>query len=251
MSTLLLRLAAPLQSWGSNSKFDRRHTDMEPTKSGVIGMLACALGNRREEPLGALADLQYGVRVDQEGEVIVDFHMVHEQSSSKNAASWVTRRYYLSDAVFLVAVEGPLEVLQKLELALKKPVFPIYLGRRSCPPTGKIVLGIREKNLQDALREELWVASDWYQKRIKKSNKNSLEIVRDALQIEKDGNLVRDVPLSFNQKQRKYGFRSVVREHIPLDTVCKDECVEIPEDTFTTLHDPMALLEEDNVSIEN
>ena len=42
--TLLLRLGAPLQSWGSESMYDRRETDMMPTKSGVIGMLAAALG---------------------------------------------------------------------------------------------------------------------------------------------------------------------------------------------------------------
>ena len=40
MATLLLRLAAPLQSWGSDSKFETRKTDREPTKSGVVGLLA-------------------------------------------------------------------------------------------------------------------------------------------------------------------------------------------------------------------
>ena len=44
MATLLLRLAAPLQSWGSDSKFETRKTDREPTKSGVVGLLAAALG---------------------------------------------------------------------------------------------------------------------------------------------------------------------------------------------------------------
>ena len=49
MSTLLLRLAAPLQSWGASSKFGRRATEREPTKSGVIGLVAAALGIRRTE----------------------------------------------------------------------------------------------------------------------------------------------------------------------------------------------------------
>lgn len=44
MATLLLRLAAPLQSWGSDSKFETRKTGREPTKSGVVGLLAAALG---------------------------------------------------------------------------------------------------------------------------------------------------------------------------------------------------------------
>ena len=44
MATLLLRLAAPLQAWGADSKFETRKTAREPTKSGVIGLLAAALG---------------------------------------------------------------------------------------------------------------------------------------------------------------------------------------------------------------
>ena len=39
MSTLLLRLAGPLQSWGTDSKFEVRRTENEPSKSGVIGLV--------------------------------------------------------------------------------------------------------------------------------------------------------------------------------------------------------------------
>ena len=52
MATLLLRLAAPLQAWGSDSKFETRKTDREPTKSGVVGLLAAALGLRRDDTEG-------------------------------------------------------------------------------------------------------------------------------------------------------------------------------------------------------
>jgi CRISPR system Cascade subunit CasD len=44
MPVLLLRLAAPLQSWGVESKFDTRRTLGYPTKSGVIGLVASAMG---------------------------------------------------------------------------------------------------------------------------------------------------------------------------------------------------------------
>lgn len=44
MGTLLLKLAGPLQAWGVESKFDERRTLNFPTKSGVIGMVAAALG---------------------------------------------------------------------------------------------------------------------------------------------------------------------------------------------------------------
>ena len=76
MSTLLLRLAAPLQAWGINSKFDIRKTEREPSKSGVVGLLAAALGRRRDESLDDLTALTFGIRSDKEGELLKDFHMV-------------------------------------------------------------------------------------------------------------------------------------------------------------------------------
>ena len=105
MATLLLRLAAPLQAWGSDSKFNIRSTGREPTKSGVIGMIAAAMGiQRNDDPklLDPLNKLKFGVRVDREGKLLKDFHMVHEMSGKKD--SHVTERYYLSDAVFLAGL---------------------------------------------------------------------------------------------------------------------------------------------------
>jgi len=61
MATLLLRLAGPMQSWGYESKFEIRRTGAFPTKSGVIGMLAAALGMSREEPLDELCGLKFGI----------------------------------------------------------------------------------------------------------------------------------------------------------------------------------------------
>ena len=66
MATLLLRLAAPLQSWGMDSKFETRKTNREPTKSGIIGLLSAALGLRRDETekIEKLNQLRFAVRVD-------------------------------------------------------------------------------------------------------------------------------------------------------------------------------------------
>ena len=101
MSTLLLRFAGPMQAWGTGTRFDVCRTNREPTKSGVVGLLAAALGLRRDAPLDALASLRFGVRVDREGVVLQDYHMVRGEKSA-----YVTRRYYLCDAVFLVGVSG-------------------------------------------------------------------------------------------------------------------------------------------------
>ncbi len=251
MSTLLLRLAAPMQSWGSASKFDRRLTEMEPTKSGVIGMLAAAMGVRREDSLSAFADVTYGVRIDQPGEPGVDFQMVHEQKKSKNSASWLTYRYYLLDAAFLAGIEGKREFLEKIEGALHQPFFPIYLGRRSCPPAGPVSLGIRDKNLRDALWEEPWIAAKWYIQRARKTGKIFLDVMRDAVLDEESMYSVRDVPVTFNQKRRMYEFRNVIREQVPLAHVWHDSENYLAVDHVSTDHDPMELLGGNDVSIKN
>lgn len=125
MSTLLLRLAAPLQAWGINSKFDIRKTEREPSKSGVVGLLAAALGRRRDESLDDLAALKFGIRSDKEGELLKDFHMVLKDKKT----SYVTTRYYLADAIFLVGLESQDEnFLKMLDEALQAPVFPLFLG---------------------------------------------------------------------------------------------------------------------------
>ena len=120
MATLLLRLAAPLQSWGADSKFETRKTNREPTKSGVIGLLAAALGLRRDESeaLTRLTGLRFGVRVEREGQLLVDYHTAKTQDQK---TSYVTYRHYLQDAVFLAGIESEdTALLQQLQQALKK-----------------------------------------------------------------------------------------------------------------------------------
>lgn len=196
MPTLLLRLAAPLQSWGSSSKFETRTTERMPTKSGVIGMLAAALGLPRDADLSELSALKFGVRADREGEDITDFHTAH---SAK--ASYITYRHYLTDAVFLAGLEGDLNTLKKLEFALKNPKFPLFLGRRSCPPTLPIIIGIREKTLETALREERMLC--------KRSKFDDTSVCIQIETEERDGGMVQDVPVSFNPQKRIYGYRKL------------------------------------------
>ena len=84
-----------VQSWGIDSKFEVRRTENAPSKSGVTGLLAAALGIQRNEDISSLNQLRLGVRTDQEGRLLKDFHTAH---SEKN--SYITTRYYLSDAIF-------------------------------------------------------------------------------------------------------------------------------------------------------
>src|ERR1019366_10448139 len=78
--TLLLRLAGPMQSWGLDSRFDDlRDTGLEPSKSGVLGLVCAALGKPGDDQpgywpsLAELVSLRMGVRVLREGTLRVDF----------------------------------------------------------------------------------------------------------------------------------------------------------------------------------
>lgn len=222
MSTLLLRLAAPMQSWGSDSKFDTRMTEREPTKSGVIGLLGAALGIRRDDvdSLKELSALKFGVRVDREGKLLHDFHTAHSEKSA-----YVTHRYYLCDAEFLCALESEdEELLKKCEYALKHPVYPLFLGRRSCPPNLPIVKGIRESGLEDSLLNEPFD---------RKNSESSFRIVMDTENADRGGALAKDVPVSFSPLKREFGYRKyrekIVNrgsqtEHDPFAELEAEEC---------------------------
>jgi CRISPR system Cascade subunit CasD len=200
MSTLLLRLAAPLQSWGSDSKFDERKTDYAPTKSGVIGMLAAALGRSREDSIEDLTQLEFGVRVDRQGEIISDLQITDMINYNLN----LSHRQYLSDAIFLVGFESEnVGFLSSIASALQAPVYPLFLGRRSCPPSIPLVLGIREKGLYQALIDEPWLLPTWQKKRVYRDVR--LRILMDA--DKKTPAVKRDVPLSYSMEHREYGYR--------------------------------------------
>ena len=119
--TLLLRLAAPMQSWGVASKYTTRDTAMEPSKSGVIGLLAAALGRGRDESIEDLAGLKFGVRADQPGELMRDFHTAEGRTKQGEKRNYVTERYYIADAVFVVALEGEDELIKTLSEAIESP----------------------------------------------------------------------------------------------------------------------------------
>jgi CRISPR system Cascade subunit CasD len=235
MSTLLLRFAAPLQAWGSASRFNNRTTEREPTKSGVIGFVAAAMGRRRTDRIDDLLALRFGVRIDQRGKLLRDFHTAH---TFDNKQAFVSNRYYLSDAIFVIGLESENdELLQTIEEAVRHPVFPLFLGRRSCPPSGQIILGIRQGiGLIDALKDmehTEWQAKEWYQK--KQPDVVHLEIVTDsdAATGNKKAFMRRDLPDSFDQKNRSYGFRNVISD---------PKAILVDNPIGTKYHDPMEVL---------
>ena len=242
MGTILLRLAAPIQAWGDESKYDIRGTRNEPTKSGVIGILAAAMGCRRDskDVIEMAGRFRMGIRVDQPGMIVRDFQTARAPKYSSGGTlrynsdgtiimekdPYITQRYYLCDACFLVGLEcEDDEYLQTVENALVAPKFPLYLGRRACPPSLPIVLGVIESDLETALQQYEWIAADWYKKKHKFIH---ARIVSETRKGEGAWYLQMDQPVSFSPIQRKYTVRGLNKETRVL--------LGIPE------HDPMAAL---------
>ena len=242
MATLLLRLAAPMQSWGDESKYDIRQTYREPTKSGVIGLLSAAIGLRRDSPeISKLsATLRMGVRVDMPGRVIRDYHTARgpKYNSKKEPrhrpdgtllledSPYVTHRYYLCDACFLVGLESEDGgLLERIAEALKTPCFPLFLGRRSCPPTLPLLIGVVPFGLRVALEDEPWLAPMWYRRRQPVAK---LRLVLESPAGATAWHSLRDEPVSFSPVHRRYAPRGLEKEqYITL---------------MTKEHDPMAEL---------
>lgn len=159
MATLLLRLQGPMQSWGTTSRFDERDTQLEPSKSGVLGLLCAALGRDRSEPVQDLAALRMGVRVDREGVPMRDYQtatgVMIASGKPDLTRTVVSPRFYLSDAVFLVGLEGEdRPLLERILAALRAPVWPLALGRKSFVPSLPVMLpnGLLDLPLEVALR---------------------------------------------------------------------------------------------------
>jgi len=154
-STLLLRCVGPMQSWGSRSRFQERDTEREPTKSGILGLLCAALGRDRGEPLDDLNALRFGVRVDREGVLEYDYQTALEvvKADLSGAETQTSTRWYLADAAFLVGLEGDRGLLEALQVALKNPVWSLYLGRKSFVPGCPVYLpdGLVDRPLVEAL----------------------------------------------------------------------------------------------------
>lgn len=238
MSVLLLELSGPLQSWGDSSRYVRRGTRGEPTKSGVVGMLASALGRSREEPLDDLATLEFGVRLDQPGSLLVDFQTERPQGDT-NKSMPLSYRYYLADAKFLVALAGETGWLETVCEAVSHPAWPLFLGRRSCPPDRPPALGVREEyaDVREALSYEPWLATERYRRR--NPRVKELEVACDARAGE-TAESQDDQPLSFSGSCRRYAGRGVHRFRVGIEGLAgREGAVAAGRPEKLPAHDPM------------
>jgi CRISPR system Cascade subunit CasD len=211
---LLLWLQAPLQSWGHDSKFGRRDTLNFPTRSGVMGLLCCALGagGEQKELLAKFLPLKQTVisfvRSRKHEPLLRDFHMVGSGYDDKDpwqtllipktaegkkavgGGTKITYRYYLQDAFFAVVIEVPNEKAEILANALLQPVWDLYLGRKSCVPTDLVYQGMFDSEA-DAVEQAVIIIA----------HEKNLQVDFCVFDGEHDGEVLtlNDVPICFGE----------------------------------------------------
>lgn len=232
LKTIILKFSGPLQSWGTNSHFETRHTDSYPSKSAVIGLIAAALGYRRDEneKIKKLNQLDFGVRIDQPGQLLSDYHTARSFNNKGNLdRTYVTNRYYLEDAIFLVAIgHCDDDWIDEILGGLRSPYFQMCMGRRSLPVPMDFIFKITEDDVIHSLKNTDWQASSWYRKRQNKyldayADKNLVNSGRVSLR--------KDYVESFDQKSREFSYRE--ESHF---------MIHIPSERNKTEHDAFSAL---------
>lgn len=158
---LAIYLDAPLQSWGYQSRFDRRTTLSYPTRSGVIGMVCAAMGIDRADTarLADLTDVGMTVYTFRQQGRLTDFHTVgggwdrktdplsvvrkaQDPPGRNSGDTVVTRREYLQSSRFGVVLFGRPDLIADIAGALRNPTWGLWLGRKSCIPASPVCQGV-------------------------------------------------------------------------------------------------------------
>jgi CRISPR system Cascade subunit CasD len=229
---LALYLDAPLQSWGYQSRFDRRTTLGYPTRSGILGLLAAAMGIDRADTTGLarLDALRLTVYTFPHAGLLTDFHTVGggyddktqrqhitRTADGKVGSTVVTKREYLQHARFGAVLTGPAPLLTELAAALRNPVWGTWLGRKSCLPASPVLQGLfgdAETALARLVACET-AARARCRGRAARVSPLPLREIREVERFEDGTDTLMDRPTDF--AQRRFQPRRVeVRDHQPL-----------------------------------
>lgn len=274
---LLIRLAGPLQSWGVASHFGRRDTHSRPTKSGVIGLCAAALGIPREADLGTLPDLVFGVRADHPGKPVRDYHVVgsgryplrprdlvtdHRRARAvatqaeaqtgntfghHELADWygapkkigtdpssgalvsgevrrnalITERRYLADAAFLAGLQSnDRSELEAIAHALEHPARLLWLGRKSCPPSGQLAVGIEPGTVAEVFAAKRLLPTDSFTA-ASPAERRPWAWLESRLPVQGAGRLL-DQPVRFTSNGPEHTARWEIRTRVAIGPHASD-----------------------------
>lgn len=153
MRYLLFRLYGPMSSWGDIAVGETRPSFAHPTKSAVLGLVAGAMGIRRDEEdkHRLLAEeIGFAVQVEFMGGPLSDYHTAQvpsggeqyctrrqELSGEKSELNTIlSTRTYRTDGLYIIVLwerkRGEWDI-EQIKAKLEQPEFVPYLGRKSCP----------------------------------------------------------------------------------------------------------------------
>ena len=213
---IMLRLEGLLQSWGEATAWDQRGTANFPTKSAIVGLLACAMGMERNSPEIPLLSgaVSIGIRADRQGILLSDYQTIHgmpkiiKADGSERDDAIVSPHWYLQDASFLVVIQTAKAWRNRIREAMAAPAWCMYLGRKNCVPSRPVWDGIHSEysDIKDAIR------------RYPLAERTDAEISYELEQVCSGGSsLTRpDIPLG----GRKFDCRLVWRGNIRRDESC-------------------------------
>ncbi|MBM3838524.1 MAG: type I-E CRISPR-associated protein Cas5/CasD [Verrucomicrobia bacterium] len=217
-SCLALLLDGPMQSWGFASRFTRRTTALFPTKSGVVGLLAAAMGVdkfRTEEseniaPLASMHCLVVVMPRQRRGRPLPilrleDFHTIGGgydagddwQSMPRSADNKtlknpvISYRHYLLDACFGVLLQGDSALVEQVAAALRNPKWGLWLGRKCCLPASPILVATAPD------QETAWRALLHRAGYPETAAITQFDQIEDASADEADDEVLNDTPVAF------------------------------------------------------
>jgi CRISPR system Cascade subunit CasD len=220
-SSLALCFDAPMQSWGIRSHGVIRDTMAEPTKSGVVGLLAAALGIERENDaaVAELARLRLAIRVDREGVLERDYHTTQNVPTTHGTGhrTVVSERFYLADALCLVVLQGDERLLTKVAAAVRQPHWRLSFGRKAYVPARPLLApeaGPVAQTAKQVLEEHPWLEpSARALTRARRTMATGQVTLRTVIECSPDqprAEVRYDQPISFTPGNRRFAPRTVV-----------------------------------------
>lgn len=224
MRFFVLKIYSHLQSWGTteldnSNDSNPKTTEFFPTKSGLSGLVRCALGRGRDvfdDFDKKLLSMEYFVRVDQIGSVMKDFQVMQasHHNFKANNSSKIIPKIYLENYSFTVLMSFPDLDSNELDFVAEKlnnPTWNIFYGRKTCIPLLPPFVGVIDSDDPIELLKKIPLHKSFNDK-VKFKIQCDKKVDNSIPKTLKDNNTY-----SFNPSAKGYSMREVYNSNIIVD----------------------------------